>query len=385
MLNVGIIGCGNTGNQVCAYCANKYPDIPVVAINCSENDMVSLPNTIQKFLIGDGKGAGKNREEAKKFLEDSIVELVSNQSVKQLLADLDIVFIVSSTGGGTGSGISIILSNVIQEIYGTDGVLPITVGVLPTMKEGLSTQANSLSYLQELYELSTSSTYMLYDNDKMSKLYTVEMLKKVNEAIVEDINILRGYYNGITTYNSIDERDAMTLIATAGRLFVASLFDVKEKDIDDDITLEDKLITEIKKNAQAEIQMDGIVNRTGVIVNLSDSMLGKFDTHVPKVQKLIGSPIEEFEHVSVNSDRKLANNIFFIASGLTPINDRIRKIKDRIDEINELQKKKEDDMELDSDMLSQVQSKRKYRDSESAPKDTQVDIGAIFNKFRNKV
>lgn len=386
MLNVGIIGCGNAGNQVCALCAKKYPDIPVIAINCSENDMNTLPSSVQSILIGDGKGAGKNREEAKNFLQDSIMEFVSDPDIKNTLSKLDLVFIVSSTGGGTGSGISILLTNIITAVSQTyeKPVFPISVGILPTLSEALSTQANTLSYLTELYELSESPTYMLYDNDKFSKMSTVETLTTVNERIVEDINILRCFYNHPTTYNSIDERDAMTLITTPGRLVVGSIFDVKEKDCDDDITLEDKLITELKKNAHTELQMDRIVNRTGIIANLSEAMLAKFDTHVPKVQKMIGAPVEEFEHISINTDRKLPNNVFFIATGLTGVNDRIVKIKDRIDEINEAQKKKADEMELDNGMLNNIQGKRIYRNSPSAEKkpEATVDLAGIFNKFK---
>ena len=386
MLNVGIIGVGNAGNQVCALCAKKYPDIPVIAINCSENDMNTLPTSVTKILIGDGKGAGKNREEAKKFLENSIMEFVSDPEIKETLANLDLVFIVSSTGGGTGSGIAILLTNIIATVSQTyeNPVFPISVGILPTINEALSTQANTLSYLTELYEISESPTYMLYDNDKFSKLSTVETLTKVNERVVEDINVLRCYYNAETTFNSIDERDAMTLITTPGRLVVGSLYDVKEKDCDDEETLEDKLLTELKKNAHVELQMDRIVNRTGLIVNLSESMISRFDTHIPKIQKMIGAPIEEFEHVHINKDRKLPNNVFFIATGLTPVNDRIAKTKDRIDEINEAQKKKEDEMELDESLLKGIQAKRVYRNSPSTKRDvpTQVDLSGIFNKFK---
>lgn len=388
MLKVGIIGCGNAGNQVCALSNKKYPDIPVIAINCSDKDMQTLPNTIRKVCIGDGNGAGKNRTEAKNFLQNSIMEFLADNDIKAFLTSLDIVFVISSTGGGTGSGISLLLTNIITQVYKDTEypVFPISVGILPTLSEALSTQANSIGYFTELYEDMDDPTYMLYDNDRYSHMLITDALQAVNERIVEDINVLRGYYNGATVFNSIDERDAMTLITTPGRLVVASLYDVKEKDCNNETTLEDKLLDELNKNAHAEIQLDGIVNRTGVISNLSKEMLSKFDTRVRKIQNVVGCPIDEFEHTVVNEDRKLPNNIFYIAAGLSDVNDRISKINECAETLISSRKKKADESEINKDILNEINSKRIYRKSPTAPKTEQktaVDIAGIFNKFKH--
>ena len=392
MLNVGIIGIGNAGNQVCAYCAKKYPDIPLIAINCSANDMMTIPNSIRKISIGDGKGAGKNRNDAKKFLENSIMEFLSDEDIKEVLKSLDVVFIVSSTGGGTGSGISLLLADIINQVYRNTStpVFPITVGILPTVGESLESQVNTLDYLTELYEeLDDEPTYMLYDNDKFSKESSViKALEKVNEKIVEDINILRGYYNIPTPYNSIDERDTLTIITTPGRLVVGSVYDVNDKDCTDELSLEDMLVSDIKKNAHAELQLDGIINRAGFIANLSETLVGTVNTDYPTLQKAFGVPVGTFEHIAINPDRKLPNNVFWFIAGLTAINDRIIKIKDRIEQIDSAQKKKADELELDRDALKSIQAKRVYRQKNpiaaaKAESDKSIDITSIFNKFKH--
>ena len=70
MLNVGIIGLGNTGNQIASLAFDKL-HIPVIAVNSSEKDLETIPNAIPKKLISDAKGqsqgAGKNRQLAKKI------------------------------------------------------------------------------------------------------------------------------------------------------------------------------------------------------------------------------------------------------------------------------------------------------------------------------
>ena len=373
MLKTGIIGIGNAGSQVAALCKERL-QIEALAINSSERDLQTLPANLNKILIGDSKGAGKERLEAKNFLKDSIMNIIKNDKLTEVF-DNEVVFIASSTGGGTGSGTSIIFANIISEVYPKTKV--IIIGILPTLKEALSTQLNTIEYLKELYETMNDATYMLYDNDKLAKLPSPQMMEKINNVIVDDISVIMGTYQLPTKFSSIDEKDMSNILSTKGRITIVSLKDIKEKDIDE-TSLEDLIIEQFKINAHCEIQRDKIVNRTGVITNLSDRLNDKFDSHIPKVQEFIGSPVEEFEHIVINSDRHMTNNIFVICSGLTAINDRIRKINDRIDEIEEAQKQQEEDNELNGVDFESLSKKitRKQVDE-----DGNVDIKSIFDKY----
>lgn len=377
MLKVGLIGCGNAGNQVLQEALKTYPDMKLVAINSSENDLSTLPDAITKITIGDGKGCGKNRMEAKKSLASQVLELVRNKEFIEFMSDLELAFVISSTGGGTGSGMSLVFTNVIAKTFPSTYTIP--VGILPTINEAESTQVNTLEYLTELYKsLDNKTTYMLYDNEKLKELPPNKMLPEVNRRIVEDINVLRCFYNKSTQFDSIDEKDALTVIRTPKRLMVASVYDVKEKDLDE-MSLEERLMDSIKRGIHAEIQGDKIVNRTGIILNISESVLNTFSIQLPLIRSFLGDPIEEFKHIYVNEDKKLPNNAFLIISGLSPINDRIAKINDRITEIQEAQKRQEDDDELDDDLINSVNSKRVY--SEEKTEIEQVDIQGIFSNF----
>lgn len=376
MLQVGMIGCGNAGNQTVEEMFKSYPDIPVMAINCSENDMVTISDDIPKKLIGDGKGAGKNRSEAKKFLAQKIQDLMGDPVFKETFANLDIVFIVSSAGGGTGSGISLLLTKIIKATC--KKVFPIPVGILPTISEAYSTQGNALEYLSELYTLLESPTYMLYDNEKAAKLPTNRMMEEVNRSIVKDVNVLRGFYNISTKYASIDEKDALTIITTPGRLMLASSTGIREKELGD-TTIEDMIIDSIKKCYHVDLQRDRNVNRTGVIAILSETLLNGFDSHMPKVQELIGTPIEEFEHLALTPERSMPNNVFLIMSGLSKANERIRDINNRIEEINKAQQIEKDNDELDADIIEAINGKKIYRKDE--PVGDKADVSSLFEAF----
>lgn len=360
MISTGIIGMGNAGSQVAVLASEKLK-IPAMAINSSEKDLETVPSTVTKVQITAkdqlSKGAGKDRKLAKKYLKDSIIELIKDDdegTMKKFLKELDLCFIVSSTGGGTGSGISPVmtafLANTFQEVKF------IIVGILPVDSESLDTHGNTLEYLTELYSELPNVTYMLYDNDKFSSLPSYKILETVNSEIVEDINVLRCNYNYTTRYDSIDDQDMSRLINVPGKLTIARVDNFKDKDADK-ITIEDMLIDKIKVNAHVENQRDLRVHSTGLIVNLSKTLNNELDDNIPKVVKFVGEPIHAFKHIFINAEKDAPNNVFYIYSGGSKINDKIDKIKDRIDEINKMQDIREDDSSLDDIDIASITNK----------------------------
>jgi cell division GTPase FtsZ len=322
------------------------------------------------------KGAGKDRGLAKSYLKDSIRGLITDESIQQLMSDLDVVFIVSSTGGGTGSGTAPLMAEIISSTF--VDVHCILVGVLPVNNEALSAHVNTLEYLNELYKVLSDQTYMLYDNDKYASLPTYQIMEKVNNEIVSDIDVLRCAYNYTTKFDSIDDRDEMRLISYAGRIIVSRLEDFKEKDCDNQ-TIEDMLIDNIKRNAHVENQRDRKIMASGIITNLSQALTEEFDNNIPKVREFIGVPIHSFNHIYVNDDRKKPNNVFLIMSGLTPINDKINLINDRIEDIEERQKTLEEDDALDVNELNALSNKIADKKATNTP--DKVEIKDIFAKF----
>lgn len=379
MLNVGIIGIGNAGNQVAVLANSKY-GLPVLAINSSEKDLETVPDSIPKKLIsqksGFNHGAGKDRKLAKTYLKDTISQLMVDPELINLVKDLDIIFVVSSMGGGTGSGTAPLMANIIGETFSDTKC--ILVGISPVNNEALSAHVNTLEYLNELYKVLEGQTYMLYDNDKFSDIPSWKAMETVNSEIVEDINVLRLFYNYTTKYDSIDDRDGLRLVSFPGRIMVSRLEDFKEKDCDSK-SIEDMLIDNIKRNAHIENQRDKKIMASGIITNLSQTLTEEFDTNIPSVREFTGDPVHAFSHIYVNDDRKKPNNVFLIMSGLSPVNDKINIISDRIDEIEEKQKVLEADDALDDEKLKDLSDK--VADKKKNDDGTSVNMSSIFNKF----
>lgn len=381
MMKIGALGAGNTGNQIVTL-AKERLDIPVIAINSSMKDLETLPEDVKKYRIADqdgmSQGAGKNRELAKKFLKDSIIKLLSDENVISFLVDLDICFVVASMGGGTGSGTAPIIMSILSQQF--PDTLFILVGVGPVQQEALSAHVNSMEFLQEMYANLPNVRYMLYDNDNYSDMSSYKMMEKVNSEVVEDMKVLSGFFNIATKYDSIDKEDTLRLLSFPGRIAVARVEDIKEKDLDS-ATIEERLIQIIKKNAHMELQRDQKVMATGLITNLSSSMIEGFNNHIPRVHDLIGEPVHEFLHVGINADRKDTNSVFLIMSGLSAVNDKIAKISERIEEIEERQRIQEEQSALDAEKIGQLSSMISKNDGRKTQAEANVNLEDIFSKF----
>lgn len=381
MLTVGVIGLGNTGNQIAALAAEELK-IPAMAINSSEKDLETIANKIPKILISDtegsSKGAGKNRSLAKTYLKDSILSIISKEDVQSFISDLNVLFLVSSTGGGTGSGTALLMANIISSMFVDTHV--IVVGILPVMSEALSSHVNSLEYLNELYGNLENQTYMLYDNDSLYNIPSYKMMDTINREVVRDIDVLRCTYNYTTKYDSIDEQDMKRLISFPGRIMVTRLEDLKERDLDKS-SIEDLLISKIKNTNHVELQRDRKVTATGIIVNLSEQVFNDFDNHIPAVREFIGDPDHDFNHLAINEDRKMPNKVFLIMSGMSQVNDRIQKISDRIEEIEEKQKIREEENQLETLGITELSQKISSKDAKKTLDTDKVDLANIFSKF----
>ena len=388
MLQIGVIGIGNTGNQV-AKLAHERLGIKVLAINSSEKDLDTIGD-LPKILIQNAaltsQGAGKDRKLAKTYMKDTIDKIIGSDELKTLLHGLDIVFIVSSTGGGTGSGVSPMFAKILSTVNKNCKV--ILVGVLPINSEALSSHVNTLEYLDELYNTLDNATYMLYDNDRTDEVSSVKKLEKVNEEIVSDFDVLRCMYNIKTKYDSIDDRDNMRLIGFPGRIVVTRLEDFNEKAVET-VDIETQLIDIIKnKCCHVETQRNNVVMASGIITNISQKLMDELDLQTPKVRAFVGEPLHTFVHAGVNEDRNAPNNVFYILSGLTKINDKIQLISDRIKEIQDLQKRLEEDDELNNIDISALSGEIEAAEANSGieledkkNEKEKVNLDTIFDMF----
>ena len=375
MIRLGLIGIGNCGNQVVSL-AKETKDIPGIAINTSDKDLENVKN-LTVFKIGSSKGAGKSRDKAKAYVKQMMKQLLSQEKFKSHIDENDVVAIVASTGGGTGSGISVMLTHLLSTMYVDKRF--ILVHVLPSLKESLAAQQNTIEYLKEMNNF--NATYMSYDNGCKDGLPSNVMMKQMNEETVEDLAVIRGDYLLSTPFTSIDEEDLTKILEVPGRLVVHRVYDIKEKDIDK-VGIEDMLIQKLSDTTYStELHNDNRVMKMGVILNVTEKLSNKIDTNFTEFKNQIGNPIEGFEHVAIiEPSMNLKNRAIVISSGLSLPEDRIEKINERIQEIlDEIEKQKQVNSILDSIETDKIKGLRGIRNDSNGP--DEIDIDDFLSKY----
>lgn len=375
MIRLGLIGIGNCGNQVVSL-AKETKDIPGIAINTSDKDLENVKN-LTVFKIGSSKGAGKSRDKAKAYVKQMMKQLLSQEKFKSHIDENDVVAVVASTGGGTGSGISVMLTHLLSTMYVDKRF--ILVHVLPSLKESLAAQQNTIEYLKEMNNF--NATYMSYDNGCRDGLPSNVMMKQMNEEIVEDLSVIRGDYLLSTPFTSIDEEDLTKILEVPGRLVVHRVYDIKEKDIDK-VGIEDMLIQKLTDTTYStELHKDNRVMKMGVILNVTEKLSNKIDTNFTEFKNQIGNPIEGFEHIAIiEPSMNLKNRAIIISSGLSLPEDRIEKINERVQEIlDEIEKQKQVNSILDSIETDKIKGLRGIRNDSNGP--DEIDIDDFLSKY----
>ncbi|MCM1234018.1 MAG: hypothetical protein NC489_28270 [Ruminococcus flavefaciens] len=386
---VVIVGVGNCGSQVANLAEKKYPDLfDSVYINTSEADLSMVAgNEELKFKIGDKKyieGSGKNRAKMKEFLKKDVEKIFSSEVLQTTIASKKYCFIVTSAAGGTGSGATPILMEIMRQMFPDTNF--ILVGVLPQIGASLMEQGNTLEFLTELYDvLGDQTTYMVYDNESTAELPPTKALDVVNDNIVEDIRILTGIDNYPTPYESIDEADMESIISTPGRLLVVRINkNLTEKSMEDN-SLSDMIVKAIKQSCHTETDRNKKVTRWGIITYFTDRVNDLYDPELAGLQDFIGVPIERFNHNSINDTGKESLNfMYLVASGLSPINDRVKRVTDRVEELKQaLASDDSSKYVLSGDSTSYEALSARRLAEKRAKMPEQINTDDIFKKFMN--
>ena len=355
MLNVKVIGTGAAGNKAVIDLVSSYGFDPkdTTLINSTDRD---IPEAYRKDAIIFGKnnkrhlgGCGKERSIGiSLFIDDLNHGRIDLQSLVD--SDTNLVIVVSSTEGGTGSATAPIIAKVISETMHIPVIMVLFFG-FNTDARGMQ---NSIEICQEIANkygvIGISNAKFLEEaNNNRSK---AECL--ANKEFCEIVKTLTGH-GMVPSSQNIDRTDLFKLVATPGYMCIGSTNIKNAKNTNMiNVSIKDAI-----DNSKLIDHSDKSVKRIGLIFDISEDMEDDIDIGGTEFTKEYGIPYEMYTHIQHTGSTP---TIKWIAAGMNlPINaikDILNSYRERTSLIN---KDKDSFFDTISDWKSGIDNS--FRDS----------------------
>ncbi len=209
---IKVIGLGGSGsNTVSRMMASGIKGVELIAAN---TDLQHLKKTKahKKIRIGRrqtmGLGTGMNPEIGKKAIEEN------KEIVKESLKGADLVFITCGFGGGTGTGASPVVADILKEMR----ILTVAIVTMPFSFEGNKRMSVARKGLEKMKN--RADTLISISNDKLFS--AVDSQASVSSAFWVCDEVLRQAVSGISDLIvlpgilNIDFADVKTILKNTG-------------------------------------------------------------------------------------------------------------------------------------------------------------------------
>ena len=208
---VGFIAIGQGGCNIGLLFEKAGYD--VFHLNTSGEDLATLDGARNVHHIKGGEGCNKDRNKAKSLLEDDF-EVIAEKITRAVPQEY--VFVIFTTGGGTGSGSSPMLIDLLIQ-YAEKKVG--AVCVLPSRGEQLRTFANAYECFVELEGIEGMGATFVLDNDGCSGLDKFA----INSTFFDLFNSLLKVPQYQSVKGNIDVAEVKELLSTRGAAIISKL------------------------------------------------------------------------------------------------------------------------------------------------------------------
>lgn len=243
----GFVGVGMGGSSIAAACVeagrnnkakNDMNPYAALLVNTNSVDLdkiqVSSSSNVEKLLIGDGKGAGRNIQLGEEIFRENEKKVVD--ALKATFDEkTDFIWVVAGLGGGTGTGSVIEAIRVLME-NGFRGKFGLIL-TLPRHSEGFKVMDNAISRLMNIANaMNHLGSIILVDNEKLYQHFIsskptasiADYLSYSNDFIADTLHEMNLVTNSFSVFGGdhFDVREFLNLISTPGLLHFAKYSDV---------------------------------------------------------------------------------------------------------------------------------------------------------------
>ena len=311
MLRTQVIGLGAAGNKaaITLKAAGVLPIERMLLVNSTEKDIPEGYKQAQgKYaIIGDGiGGCGQERSKGREIAFEALQTGKLNLDTF-VLPDTELMVVITSTEGGTGSGSSVVIAKYLADVLKQNVVIFAITG----FEQSARAIWNTIEFFKDMqddYHIEILRNKKFLADARNNQLKAEQA---ANNEIVHRYEILTGLPIHDAEQN-IDARDLKKLSTEAGWGNV-EFRNITEK-IKNTQQFNDIINDMIDETKSFDVS-EGTEKRLGVIISLSEKEQDAVDYSFAEITAKYGVPYELYKHIQVAEDES-ERYIAFISVGM---------------------------------------------------------------------
>lgn len=329
-LNIGVIGVGQCGNKI----AQEFYErgYQTVAINTAVQDLkhIKIPEPKKLFLDYSMGGCGKDLAAGEEAAQQYASEILNH--VEKNTDGCEVLMLVTSGGGGTGSG----SAETMVDLLNQTGKPVVVLFALPLASEDALAKHNAIQTLSRLSKLAAAdqiSSLMVVDNAKIEMLYPGQSIstfwKTANSAIVEPLHLFNTLSAQASEHMSLDSQDFASVFL-GGDCSLYGMIEVE--DYSDEEAIAEAIVVNLENGLLASEFNLSEARTAGVIITGSQKALSEIPTSnieygLAMLSKVAGDSVRVFRGIYGLDNHPDTIRVYSFLSGLGLPTEKVKELK----------------------------------------------------------
>lgn len=326
MKSIGILGVGQAGGNI-AEIASAF-GYQTALINTNQRDGVVNTKVVKRYFVPGYNGAGQDRSLGFKAVKNHYQEILD--FVQKSFKNINLLLVAFSTDGGTGSGMSPALIDLLTDQL--PGIKIGAISIVPERNVLAGNRINTAECIEELSKIEAISSVFLVDNDQMRKVNPQSSKQQIylsaNRRVMEAIDHVLKVTQKSSFYGNFDETDLMNILGTRGITIIAST-PITEAKTTPDVSA--KIQLSWANSIFCPVESQGVI-RAGLIYEGPENISKLIN--VPAIFEKIGEPLQLFEGTYISESDPTITTILaglpFPNRRLLSLEESLEKNRDRL-------------------------------------------------------
>lgn len=348
-IEFGIIGLGAGGSAVASQFYKAPHSYQTLVINSARQDLdlINIPETQKIFLDAGVEGAAKQQSVGKEIAE-VYREEIANKINKQLNS-CQMFIVITSTGGGTGSGSVGVIVDILNEI----GKPVLILGLLPMISEDASIKDNSVRTMEQFSEMVKEkkvANLIYVDNGKLEEVFAdvsfMNFFETANSLITEPICEINRLSAMPSKTAAFDSAEFIRLLLDGSGCITYAKIDIDYKENEDPIKIAGAIQSSLDKSLLSTLDISTSNLAAMVIVGSNKTWYNIPATNINYASSIftdrVNGALAVFKGYYVDDDMEDNTlTIYSIFSGLHMPEKRLEELRAEAGQFAEIARQKE--------------------------------------------